>query len=76
MTVLRFPNGKKALTPTITNITTPGERLSIGPLTFTCVNCRTKNEFQTQGMIFRQLEFYCSCCGYFYRVANPAFGKK
>jgi hypothetical protein len=64
----------KKITPAIERKS--DEKLLIGPFEFTCMQCRTTNKFIMEGMIFRQVEFYCSCCGALYKVSNPAFGRK
>lgn len=43
---------------------------------FTCPSCKNKNEFNSNNMIFKTVEFFCHGCGTKYSVTNPAFCKK
>lgn len=63
----------KKINPTISQKSS--DKLLIGPIEFTCMHCKTTNKFNMEGMIFRHIEFYCSCCGSHYKVSNPAFTK-
>lgn len=47
--------------------------MNLGPWNFTCTKCGSKTHFDSKGMIFRVLDFYCSSCGVLHRVTNPAF---
>jgi len=51
------------------------DKMVIGTIDFTCVQCRTTSKFNTENMIFKHLEFFCGCCGSHYKITNPAFGK-
>ena len=43
---------------------------------FSCPHCKSKSKFETNGMIFKRLQFYCGGCGTSHIVSNPALGKK
>lgn len=78
MKLIPFPGAEvppryKKVKAKITKQSSPNDRLVVGPFEFTCINCRTTNKFSMEGMIFRQVDFYCSCCGHLYKVTNPAF---
>ena len=48
-------------------------QIKMGPWDFTCTRCDTKIRFESSGMIFRTVDFYCNSCGALHRVTNPAF---
>lgn len=48
-------------------------QLHLGPWSFECTRCDAKIEFNTEGMVFRKIDFYCSSCGSIHSVSNPAF---
>lgn len=71
MKIVRFPGVEQAkIKPTNTNT----NKLIVGPMNFTCVECGHHTEANFSGMIFRIIDFYCSECGSHYKVVNPAFG--
>lgn len=70
MKIIRIPPNK----PAVSAKDAPSQRLHVGPVAFTCTSCGNRTEAQCSGMVFRTIEFYCSNCGAFYRVTNPAFG--
>lgn len=80
MSVIRFPhavqNRKNQLALKMEPVDSIHDRIQLGPWTFTCTRCDTKTEFNTSGMIFKQIEFYCGSCGNLHRVTNPAFSSK
>lgn len=41
----------------------------------TCPTCGSKSKFNSTGMIFRELTFYCQCCGAMHVVKNPGFSR-
>jgi hypothetical protein len=47
--------------------------IHLGPWSFECTRCDAKINFDTTGMIFRKIDFYCSSCGTIHTVSNPAF---
>jgi len=70
MKVIRFP-GKEAIGSKSTD---PTQKLYIGPISFTCMECGTVTEAHFNKMVFRTIELYCAECGTFYKLTNPAFG--
>jgi len=77
--IIHFPNavqssrGDLAMKPAVHTVKEPNNRMHLGPWMFTCQKCDTKTSFESQNMIFRQVEFYCASCGAMHRVTNPAF---
>jgi len=77
--IIHFPNavqgsrGAMALEPATVTVKDINSKMLMGPWTFTCQKCQTKATFESQNMIFRQVEFYCASCGALHRVINPAF---
>jgi hypothetical protein len=69
MKLIRFP--RAAPTPKVQ--ADPRSRLAIGSVPFTCAECGNRSRLDFGGVVFRQCEFYCTSCGSFYRVTNPAF---
>ncbi len=51
----------------------PHNKLFMGPVCFTCPNCSTETRADLTNMVFRSLDFYCSHCGTYYKITNPAF---
>lgn len=75
MKVIEFPRKgiEKSVTPEVTG--TEQQKLHMGPVSFTCPHCASHSELHCNGMIFRAIEFHCSSCGNYFKVANPAFTK-
>ena len=51
----------------------PISKLIVGPLSFHCTNCNETCHADFKNMVFRTVDFYCSNCGNFYKITNPAF---
>jgi hypothetical protein len=52
------------------------DQMCVGPWEFSCPKCKTKTKFECTNMVFKMLEFYCSSCGSYFKVINPAFSNK
>jgi hypothetical protein len=52
------------------------DQLCVGPWEFSCPKCKTRTKFDCTNMVFKMLEFYCSICGSYFKVVNPAFSNK
>lgn len=80
MKVIKFPGAgkyKKSIQGlTIEKVDTSQHSPLHGPWDFTCVDCGHITHFNTSGMIFKMLEFFCVGCGSFFKVTNPAFKSK
>jgi hypothetical protein len=75
--IIHFPNavasrGDMAMKPAVTTVK-DNPQMFLGPWVFTCQKCQTKTSFESENMIFRQVDFYCAKCGALHRVTNPAF---
>jgi transcription elongation factor Elf1 len=76
--IIHFPNavqasrGDLAMKPAVSTVKNNPQML-LGPWVFTCQKCNTKTSFESENMIFRQVEFYCATCGAMHKVTNPAF---
>lgn len=42
---------------------------------FSCPHCKQSSKFETNGMIFKRLQFYCGGCGQMHLVSNPGLNK-
>ena len=77
--IIHFPNavqssrGDMAMKPAVVTVKDVYNQIHLGPWVFTCQKCNTKTSFESQNMIFRQVDFYCATCGALHRVTNPAF---
>jgi late competence protein required for DNA uptake (superfamily II DNA/RNA helicase) len=76
--VIKFPgsdgkNFNMEFKPKIAYPTDQSYKMFVGAWTFTCQKCQAKCIFDSKNMIFRMIEFYCTNCGVFHRVSNPAF---
>ncbi len=76
--IIRFPhalqsNNGSNVKPMVTSMNTTNNFIHLGPWEFTCPSCDAKTSFQSENMIFRTVEFYCSSCGALHKVTNPAF---
>jgi hypothetical protein len=76
--VIHFPNAVQASRGALSLdghvVKAPeGEKLLFGPWSYTCHKCSAQTTFQSENMIFRKIEFYCSSCGTCHKVVNPAF---
>lgn len=49
--------------------------LFLNGFNFTCPECSHVNKFNTNGMIFKSVEFYCKGCGFGFKISNPAMKK-
>lgn len=47
--------------------------LKMDTWSFECTTCDTKSSIDSKGMIFKNVEFYCSSCGTYHKLTNPAF---
>jgi hypothetical protein len=75
MRVIKFPGAAHASVPasSIKKTEVPFHRLLLDSASFTCSACGTVSDLSTRGMVFRTIEFYCNCCGTYYKLTNPAF---
>lgn len=75
--IIKFPhalqNNVGSVKPVVSIMNTTNGLMHLGPWEFTCHKCDTKTCFQSENMIFRTVEFYCSTCGALHKVINPAF---
>lgn len=70
--IIRFPNSAAKISSGISNFQ-PIAKLTVGPLSFHCTNCGEICHADFKNMIFRTIDFYCSSCGNFFKITNPAF---
>lgn len=77
--IIHFPNavqnarGAQSLEPAVVQVKNINDKMLMGPWNFTCQKCQTKTSFESENMIFREINFYCASCGALHRVTNPAF---
>ena len=48
-------------------------KIITGDWSYTCPNCDEKISFNSENMIFRSIELYCTGCNNLHKVTNPAF---
>jgi hypothetical protein len=70
------PKKRKPRGPTVSQPAVPHARLELGPITYTCPQCRTVSTLTGQNLIFRVIDAYCSGCGTLFRLTNAAFSTK
>lgn len=75
--VIKFPRAakrRKKITDVLVDRLTPSpQHIDLGHVPFTCAECNQTASFDFSNLIFRQVTFYCSCCGHGYTVSNPMF---
>lgn len=82
MKIIDFPgaaNMNKHASKKVIRETVPNEtqnKILLGPLQYTCVNCNNVIKFEGENMIFKTIEAYCSKCGSLTKISNPAFTNK
>ena len=69
MKIIRIPQKSPETAPD------PNHKLHVGPVGFTCPSCKSYGEISFSKIVFRSLDFYCSGCGSYYKMTNPAFGQ-
>jgi hypothetical protein len=52
------------------------QHCNLGETRFTCATCQTTANFAFNGIIFKNLTFYCGHCGVGYKMNNPLFTRK
>lgn len=77
--IIKFPRArkrrKKITDVLVDRITTTEGHVSMGRVPFTCAECGQTAGFDFTNLIFKQVTFYCGCCGHGYKVSNPMFAE-
>ena len=73
--IIKFPKKtrKKLDDVLVDRLTDHENHVNLGRVPFTCAECETKAVFDFTNAIFRNLSFYCGCCGHGYKITNPMF---
>jgi len=79
--VVRFPRAKRRAGKKIENffverLPPEQQHCDLGSVNFTCATCSNVSHFTFNGVIFRDLSFYCGSCGVGYKLDNPLFSSK
>lgn len=77
--IIKFPRakrkqGKKIDEFFVQKLPDYQQHCDLGDINFTCATCGNLTHFSFRGIIFRELNFYCSSCGVGYKLNNPLFG--
>ncbi len=76
MDVIKFPGDEdKSGKATVRTDPDPLSKMVIRSMKFTCTKCHNQCTADFTGLIFRDMEFYCSECGTFYKISNNVFQK-
>lgn len=74
--IISFPNAVQDLSNGKLKFEKPAvtyDRMIVGAWNFTCPHCNSVIKMNSEGLVFRKMEFYCSSCNNFSIVTNPAF---
>ncbi len=78
--VIKFPKAakrRKKMTDVLVDRIEPSPKhTDLGHVPFTCPDCGQVASFDFSNLIFRQVTFYCGCCGHGYAVSNPMFAQR
>jgi hypothetical protein len=75
MDVIKFPsdNDKDKAKAIVHTDSDPLSKMVVNKMKFTCTECNHQCTADFSGLIFREIDFYCSCCGTFYKITNSVF---
>lgn len=68
--IIKFPNSTDCL---VKGTSDPLHRLVTNTMQFTCTDCFHQCTADFNGLIFKNMKFYCSSCGSLYEITNTAF---
>lgn len=75
MDVIKFPGDDKKVKAVVRTDADPLSKMVINNMKFTCPECHNQCTADFSGLIFRDIEFYCSDCGTFFKISNNVFQK-